>query len=360
MLNKKISPVAIQERKMTRDEYITIVNKIHNNYYDYSKVIFVDLYTKIIITCPRHGDFVQTPAYHYHNKQGCTKCGILRRVEAKRITLEMFIKRAKAIHGDHYDYTKTILGRSLKQKIKLTCKIHGDFYIVADKHIHGAQGCRRCGYSRFFATITSTRDAFIAKANEVHNYAYWYTKVDYVNNKVPVIITCKIHGDFKARPDNHIGGKTGCPICSESKGELILRNFFADNDIKYVREFRFENSKFRFDFYLPELNILIEYDGRYHFAPVDWIGGQATYEGIVKRDKLKTELASAHNIPLIRLPYTKYHTLIDYLLFMLSRYFKYKVDNKFYRDFLSLCRGLKLPSATKIKDVKHHLTYSKQ
>lgn len=65
---------ADNNRKISIENFIKIVNKIHNNKYDYSKTIYTNIHTKINIICPIHGKFSITPASHIHSKVGCKKC----------------------------------------------------------------------------------------------------------------------------------------------------------------------------------------------------------------------------------------------------------------------------------------------
>ena len=85
--------------KLTTKEFIAKAKEIHGDKYDYSKVYYVNLGTKVCIICPEHGEFWQTPYHHIKRKQGCPKCG--GRVKKNR---EEFIEAARKIHGDRYDY----------------------------------------------------------------------------------------------------------------------------------------------------------------------------------------------------------------------------------------------------------------
>ena len=105
--------------------------------------------------------------------------------------------------------------------------------------------------------------------------------------------------------------KTCCSYCSSSTGENIIENLLKQNNIEYIKEYVFplekseRNGIFRFDFYIVEDNYIIEFDGEQHFKPVDWFGGQDSFEMIKQRDFEKNELCKKYNIPLIRIPYTQ-------------------------------------------------------
>ena len=105
----------------------------------------------------------------------------------------------------------------------------------------------------------------------------------------------------------HKHNKKYCPICyyKKSKGEIIINNFLEENNIDYQKEFIFPNSRKRFDFYLPELNICIEYDGRQHFEEIDFFGGKQGLLEIQKRDNEKNAYCLKNGIQLFRIPYTE-------------------------------------------------------
>ncbi len=88
---------------MTTEEFIQRAKAVHGDKYDYSKVKYVDRQTKVVIVCPKHGDFTQAPTSHIRGA-GCPKCGNDK--TALRMTTEGFIQKAKTIHGDRYDYSK--------------------------------------------------------------------------------------------------------------------------------------------------------------------------------------------------------------------------------------------------------------
>lgn len=84
-----------------------------------------------------------------------------------------------------------------------------------------------------------TRDSFIEKANSIFNGKYSYEKVNYVDYKTEVTITCPIHGDFKQRPSNHLKGH-GCPHCAKNGVRPTLEAFRARFSDKMINLSEFE------------------------------------------------------------------------------------------------------------------------
>ena len=156
--------------------------------------------TKIIIICKKHGEFSQKPSHHIsgHN---CLKCGN----ENSRLTQNEFIKKAKKIHGNKYDYSKVNYKNS-DTKIIIICKKHGKFKQKASTHLQEAN-CFKC------ANNIPTIQEFIEKAKQIHGNKYDYSKVNYINAHTKIIIICKKHGKFLQRPNGHLSGR-GCSKCS--------------------------------------------------------------------------------------------------------------------------------------------------
>lgn len=130
---------------------------------------------------------------------------------------QIFIKKARNIHGDKYDYSQVIYTYN-KEKVKIICPLHGEFFQTPSNHIHKTkpQGCRLCGIDKLRQDKKMSLEDFIAKANKIHNNKYDYSETAYgLNSKVPVTIICPIHGKFYPTPNNHIHPTcpTGCPKC---------------------------------------------------------------------------------------------------------------------------------------------------
>lgn len=288
-------------KKLTKDTFIEKSKKIHNNKYIYSLIEYINNRTKIEITCPIHGVFLQTPDHHMRGF-GCSSCS-----DKKRLTTEIFIKRAQEIHNNKYDYSLTNYVNS-HTKVKIICPLHNVFEKTHDSHIGQKQGCPICSKIETSEARKLTTNSFIKKAKKIHGNKYVYDNVIYgKNNKTKIDIICPKHGVFNTKPNNHLCGY-GCPICSSSKGELFILNFLVENKIEHIRQHVFYNCKdknpLRFDFYIPKYNMCIEYDGIQHFKSLIFFGGD---EGLIERqhkDKIKNKFCLKHNINLIRIKHT--------------------------------------------------------
>ena len=129
----------------------------------------------------------------------------------------------------------------------------------------------------------------------------------YINNNTPILHRCKIDGEeFEAYPHNILNGQ-GCPICKESSGERHIRHYLQEHNIQFKTQYKFDDCKRKrclpFDFYLPEYNICIEYDGRQHFEPVDVFGGEERLVEIQQNDSIKNQYCEKNHIKLLRIRY---------------------------------------------------------
>lgn len=127
---------------------------------------------------------------------------------------QIFIEKARAVHGDRYDYGRVVYAHS-QEKVIITCTKHGDFEQRPNCHLKG-YGCAKCGREEMAAKLSQeAKDGFIEKACAIHGDRYDYSRVFYIRSKDNVTITCKQHGDFEQTPNRHLKGY-GCYKCGRN------------------------------------------------------------------------------------------------------------------------------------------------
>lgn len=277
------------------DDVINKFIQIHGSRYDYSKVNYGGSNVKIEIICKKHGSFFQTPKNHIKG-QNCPCC-----TGSGNLSINNVIYQFRDIHGSKYDYTKMIYVNE-KTKIIIGCPLHGDFRLTPNKHKQGG-GCHRCANRPRY----TTRDIII-EFTKIHGKKYDYSLVQYVNKITSVGIICNTHGIFYQLPTVHRRG-AGCPTCNESKGELKVAEILSMNKINFIRQYKFPDCKhkwpLRFDFFLPEYNICIEFQGIQHYKPISIFGGLTNFKYCQKLDKIKMEYCNKNSIPLITIKYNE-------------------------------------------------------
>ena len=278
--------------KRTKDEFIENAVKKHGNKYDYSKVDYKKCDIPVRIICSKHGEFLLKPTNHLLGA-GCTYC-----YNNSMLTIDEFINRSNIIHDFTYDYSKVDY-KGYYVPIIIICPKHGEFLQKPNGHLKG-KGCQYCSGHKL------NTETFIERAIKIHGNRYDYSKVNYIHNKTKLLIICKTHGEFLQNSCEHLKGK-GCPKCSMSKGENIIKKYLIKNKIDFIYQKMFSDCKYistlRFDFYLPTHNILIEFDGIHHYKAFNYFGGEKTYKDTIIKDKIKNEYAKNNNIVLCRLSY---------------------------------------------------------
>ena len=289
-------------KRKTTAEFIEEAKAIHKNKYNYSQVEYINKKTKVKIICPEHGTFEQVPSGHLQG-QGCPKCS-----GNKKLTTAEFIQEAKVIHGNKYNYSQVEYINS-NTKVKIICSEHGVFEQTPKNHLQG-KGCIKC------AGQNKTTAEFIKEAKEKHGNRYDYSQVKYINSATKVKIICEEHGVFEQIPSNHLQGQ-GCPKCNFSKGEQKIESYLNEKNINFESQKRFDKLKHKsylfYDFYLPDFNLLIEFDGEQHFKAIDWFGGEKGFKQTQKRDKLKNEFAKKNKIDLLRISYLEFDQIEEIL-----------------------------------------------
>jgi len=228
---------------------------------------------------------------------------------SKKYNTEEFISKCESVHNNVYDYSDTKYINS-HTKIRINCNEHGIFNLRAGDHLFG-YGCPKCN------NMYLNTKKFIEKANLIHGDEYDYSLVNYLNAKTKIIIVCRKHGEFSQRTGDHLSG-SGCPQCTSSKGELIIEKFLIENNIIFERERIFDKCRgvkrtLPFDFYLPQHNQLIEFDGEQHFKNIKYWGGIDKLKIQQKNDLIKNSFAKKMNINLLRIKFDEINNINNIL-----------------------------------------------
>lgn len=369
MLNVRI--ITIMPKKLTTEEWINKARIKHGDKYDYSKSVYTGSRDRIIITCPKHGDFTAISGLHISRGDGCPECASLAKSSKLSLSNEEFINRLRDMFGDNYDYSKVkyngtrgyvtivcpkhgefkarvgTLSRGvgclkckeeerLKKfndlyikkfkeyypdldysktvytgwdtRIVITCPKHGDFEVLPN-HFLRYKGCPKCSAESHAKYMQKSLDDFLKDARRIHGTRYDYSRVEYNDSHTKVCIVCPEHGEFWQTPNSHIQG-SGCPSCSSSKGEEEVCNILLSNGIKFMREYTIQvpneintSGHAYIDFYLPEYNTFVEYNGIQHYNPKMAFGGSFKFERQQARDEYVRQYCKDNNIKLIEIRY---------------------------------------------------------
>lgn len=281
----------------TNEEFIEESRKIWGYKYDYSLTDYRGSFIEVAIKFDNI-IYYQKPVEHLYGYK-CEQPNIK--------NTEDFIRKSKIKHGDKYDYSLTeYTGSNNKVKILYNGVLYEQ---KASAHLY-SNGLIENVKKR------KTIEEFVTISSDVHENKYNYDKVKYINNHTKVLIICPIHGEFLQRPVSHLQG-VGCSYCLESKGEKAIAKYLDKYNISYYRQHKFDDCinfrKLPFDFYIPSMRTCIEFDGKQHYEPVEHFGGLDSFKKLQINDRIKNEYCEDNYIDLIRIKYKNINNIDEYL-----------------------------------------------
>ena len=317
LLQGRGCPVCANKRKslfkpMTHEEYVKRVNNINPNL----EVIGTYIGSKIKIShkCKIDGHVWDVIPGNILRGAGCPICAIKKFAKKKRLSDSEYKKRLKIISPhikviDKYNCANN--------KIMHYCETHNEYFMITPANALKGCGCSKCTFDKKRKARAWTQTQYIEElANVNPNIKVVGT---YINAATPILHRCIIDNfEWKCSPSNLLQGH-GCPECSSksSRGELQICDYLKRHNIEYIQQFRFDDCKDKntlpFDFYLPNYNMLIEYDGRQHYESVDIFGGEEQLKLQQKHDKIKDDFCKENGISLLRIPYYKYDNIEEEL-----------------------------------------------
>lgn len=195
-------------RKLTTEEFIAKARAIHGDRYDYSKVEYKGNKKCVCIICPEHGEFWQAPAKHVYREHGCPMCG-----GSMKKNTEDFIKEARAIHGDKYDYP-LVNYVNMKTPVKILCPEHGMFEQYPENHLYQRNGCPECYDLKRGQSQALTHEEHVAIIHKVNPNIEILEKI--VNDNTKVQCRCTICGHKWPVTPNQLKRGVGCSKCSQT------------------------------------------------------------------------------------------------------------------------------------------------
>lgn len=147
--------------RKTKEQFVKEAVQVHGDKYDYSEVEYVNTHRLVRIRCKQCGHyFFQQPSSHLAG-HGCPKC--CKKSDYRTLSKEEFITRAREVHGDKYDYSKTDYV-NMRSKVLIVCPLHGEFWQRAQSHLLG-NGCPECKRANHIERIKKMMELLNAREN---------------------------------------------------------------------------------------------------------------------------------------------------------------------------------------------------
>ena len=271
--------------------------------------------TKLRYVCKDCGYNGEMTPHNLYKKRKCPICAEKSRRKLKTKTNEQFISELKVIFPEYSvigEYTKA------KNKVKCFCNIHDiEFESLPTNLLKGKIGCPECNKINRGMSLRKTHEEFLNELKCVNDRVEVLT--EYITSEIYVKARCKICDYvWDVKPSNLLIG-CGCPICKASKGEIKIAKYLKENNILFKAQKTFDGliglggGELLYDFYLPEYNLLIEYQGEQHIRPVSYFGGEEGLKKQQKHDELKRNYATDNNIKLIEIWYYDFDNIENIL-----------------------------------------------
>lgn len=289
-------------KKKTHEEYIEELAIKNPNIEVLEQYIGAN--TPILHHCLIHDINWKTTPNRVLHGTGCKLCGKNKFRKSRLKTHEKYIEEVK-ITNPYIEVIEKYI--DAKTPIKHHCIKHDVFWDASPDNILHGYGCPKCG-----GNIKKTHEEYVEELYKCNPDIEAVGK--YINAKTKILHRCKIDNyEWFISPTHTLLGQ-GCPQCQESKGERQIRQWLENNNIVYLYQKTFVDCKDKyvlpFDFYIPNYNLCIEFDGKQHFEPVDFSGdGQILalkkFLIVQAHDNIKNQYCRDNNIRLLRIPYFK-------------------------------------------------------
>lgn len=282
-------------KKKTHQEFVNEVSEkmpniiVIGNYYNNK--------TKIEVKC-KICDHIWSPrAESLLHNHGCPKCS--RRYKR---TNEEFVMEIKSKNPDIEILSEF---KNISEKVNVRCTRCGKEWRAIPNHLLRGVGCSNCRSISSGAARRKTHDDFLKQMQIVNSSIEIISEYEYSLRHVKC--RCKKCGNiWEAKPANLLNNH-GCPKCNESKGEKRIREYLENHNIHFEVQKKFDDlygvngGMLSYDFYLPNQNLLIEFQGMQHETPVNFGGhgyqcAKNRFDIQIKHDEIKRNYAESHNI----------------------------------------------------------------
>lgn len=285
-------------KKKTHAEYVEELKLVNPNIEVVGRYAGANI--KIMHRCLIDGYEWPVTPHNILRGRGCPKCSNhIQRTQEMYISDVAIANPNIEVLGEYVNNITPILHK---------CLIHNVEWNVVPINILRGHGCKQCANDLLREQRVKSHEQYVVDLKHINPNIIVVDK--YINAHIPLLHKCLIDGnEWYATPNNTLNG-CGCTKCTViSKGEQAIRIWLDNSMLVYEQQKRFEDCKdinpLPFDFYLPNHNCCIEYDGEQHYKPIDYFGGEDAFETTVKHDNIKNEYCKTNDIKLLRIPYFK-------------------------------------------------------
>lgn len=293
--------------RLSNNEFLSRLKNI--NEWVEPQEAYIGYNTHITCKCLRCGNVWMVKPGNLFSGKGCPKCAQREAGNRYRKPLSKFIKDLHSVFP-HID----IVGeyKNAHTKTSFRCNSCGNTWDAKPTNILSGYGCPSCWSNRRFGMTMKKHDDFIKEVSLIHPTISIMSK--YTGVTEPILCVCQECGcEWKTTPD-YLLHRSGCPNCTSSYGEQRVASYLLKHNIRFDKWKRYEGlvgvggGKLSYDFYIPSINILIEYQGQYHDGTVS-LQTQNDFERQKEHDRRKRKFAKDNHIRLLEIWYRDYKNI---------------------------------------------------
>ena len=293
-------------RGFTEEEF---QKRLKENYGDKFETLspYINAKSEIKVKCNVCGTIIDTIGDKLIRGKGCKTCDSLKKTK----THDTFMKDINEYYLDRITIENKYV--DAKHRIDVKCNVCNHRWSPFPKHLSTSRiECPICTSKRLGFEKRKQHYEFVEQISKL--YGDKYTIIgEYIKADKKIDVKCnKCDIIWSVKPNNILGGK-GCPECSQSKGEIKISEILNKIEIDHIKQHSFDEcrnkNRLSFDFYLPDFNCCIEYDGIQHFKPIEYFGGEKMFVEVKNHDEIKNKYCLENNITLVRIPYNKFKNI---------------------------------------------------
>lgn len=298
----------VAKRTKTHEQFVEEVRNLNP---DITVVgTYKNSHTKIEFRCKEGHKWITTPSNVLAGKT-CLTCANIQSSLRQRKSHEKFVEEVQILHPDI-----TVIGKyvNANTKIEFMCS-KGHIWKSAPSNLLSGCSCPFCKGEKISALKFKTHEQFLG---EVLELGIDVTVLGtYHSAREHILCRCnKCNHEWMITPNNLLRG-FGCPKCKKSKGEQAVEEYLIAHNIVFETQKRFadciDQRPLPFDFYLPEYNILIEYQGAQHYMATHRMGDEEKLIYRQKHDCIKRKYCKDKGINLLEIPYTNLNQVSEIL-----------------------------------------------
>lgn len=291
-------------KKKTNAEFLSQVAQIQGTEYTFLEE-YRSAHEKIQVRHNACGRVYKIDPHSFLKGVGCNLCVSAKEGKRRRKSEEQFTQEVHDVVGDEYTFLESYQG--LVKKIKCKHNTCGFVWkLIPINILNGSSTCPRCAKLSAIAKTSLGDEEFTRRVIDTFGDEYVFIEA-YKNMNTKIMCThTKCNRSFAVAPKEFLAKRSGCPSCAMYRGEAEIARVLNELKIHALTQVRFANLKhkglLKFDFYLPDYDVCIEYDGAFHYTPI-WSSTEAEFKEAKARDKLKDKYCAENGIELIRIPY---------------------------------------------------------